>query len=327
MKDASDKKILVDMLLWAIDNAAPANFMLISGDRDFSNALHQLRMRRYNILLAQPPQASVPLVAAAKNVWLWTSLASGDPPLTSYESSQLFNNVRCHHVTNKDVSKHSVSEQVQSSKPTDSSSDPGDTKDHKTREKHVRRGLRQEARRNMLKNSSGTTSESSRLVNNGHCHVSNYEVSKYPVSEQAQSRKPTDSTSDAGDTKDHRTREAMLVEHVEAMLVEPVVCKVCQISCTNNDTYTKHTYGKRHRNNLELLSGKSKNISVGPVEPSKEVLEKHKKNKKAIEGRAKAKSDLACRMCNVVCQRQSVFDSHLRGQKHANMLSQSEASF
>ncbi|KAK4769578.1 hypothetical protein SAY86_027728 [Trapa natans] len=85
VKDASDKKILVDMLFWAVDNAAPANYLLISGDRDFSNALHQLRMRRYNILLAQPQKASAPLVAAAKSVWIWTSLLAGGPPLTSHE--------------------------------------------------------------------------------------------------------------------------------------------------------------------------------------------------------------------------------------------------
>lgn len=91
MKDASDKKILVDMLFWAVDNPAPANYLLISGDRDFSNCLHQLRMRRYNILLAQPQQASAPLTAAAKTVWLWTSLAAGGPPVTSGESSQLAN--------------------------------------------------------------------------------------------------------------------------------------------------------------------------------------------------------------------------------------------
>ncbi|KAL3827737.1 hypothetical protein ACJIZ3_016539 [Penstemon smallii] len=82
-KDASDKKILVDMLFWAVDNPAPANYLLISGDRDFSNALHQLRMRRYNILLAQPPQASAALVAAAKCVWHWTSLVYGGFPFTS----------------------------------------------------------------------------------------------------------------------------------------------------------------------------------------------------------------------------------------------------
>ncbi|KAI5424632.1 uncharacterized protein LOC127132492 [Lathyrus oleraceus] len=91
VKDASDKKILVDMLFWAVDNPAPANYLLISGDRDFSNALHQLRMRRYNILLAQPQKASAPLVAAAKNVWLWTSLLSGGPPLSNGESQQLGN--------------------------------------------------------------------------------------------------------------------------------------------------------------------------------------------------------------------------------------------
>lgn len=158
MKDASDKKILVDMLLWAVDNPAPANFMLISGDRDFSNALHQLRMRRYNILLAQPPRASVPLVAAAKNVWLWTSLASGGPPLASGESARLINNGCCY-VSNKEVSKHSASEQAQSSKPTDSSWDAGDTKDHKTKEKQVPRGSPLETR-NMPQNGRGATSES-----------------------------------------------------------------------------------------------------------------------------------------------------------------------
>ncbi|CAH9050564.1 unnamed protein product [Cuscuta epithymum] len=88
-KDASDKKILVDMLFWAVDNPPPANYLLISGDRDFSNALHQLRMRRYNILLAQPQKASPALVAASKSVWLWTSLISGAPPLTNTELKQL----------------------------------------------------------------------------------------------------------------------------------------------------------------------------------------------------------------------------------------------
>ncbi|GAB4841821.1 hypothetical protein Ancab_022557 [Ancistrocladus abbreviatus] len=91
VKDASDKKILVDMLFWAVDNPAPANYLLISGDRDFSNALHQLRMRRYNILLAQPQKASAALVAAAKSVWAWTSLVAGGPPFTNTESTRLTN--------------------------------------------------------------------------------------------------------------------------------------------------------------------------------------------------------------------------------------------
>ncbi|CAJ1873496.1 unnamed protein product [Sphenostylis stenocarpa] len=80
VKDASNKKILVDMLP-AIDNLVPANYLLVSGDRDFSNALHQLSIRRYNILLAHPPQVSPSLFAAAKVVWLWTTLSAGSGPL------------------------------------------------------------------------------------------------------------------------------------------------------------------------------------------------------------------------------------------------------
>lgn len=104
VKDASDKKILVDMLFWAVDNPAPANYLLISGDRDFSNALHQLRMRRYNILLAQPQKASAPLVAAAKSVWLWMSLVAGGPPISSAESSQLVNGI---HTSDPQISRNS----------------------------------------------------------------------------------------------------------------------------------------------------------------------------------------------------------------------------
>ncbi|KAF5733433.1 hypothetical protein HS088_TW17G00976 [Tripterygium wilfordii] len=114
VKDASDKKILVDMLFWAVDNPAPANYLLISGDRDFSNALHQLRMRRYNILLAQPQKASAPLIAAAKNIWLWTSLVAGGPPLSSGESSQLVDSDDTH---NPVTSQNSLAEPIKPSEP------------------------------------------------------------------------------------------------------------------------------------------------------------------------------------------------------------------
>lgn len=114
VKDASDKKILVDMLLWAVDNPAPANYFLISGDRDFSNALHQLRLRKYNILLAQPPKASAPLVAAAKCVWLWTSLLSGGAPLSSGELSYLASG---NHVSNSERVPNLVTEPNHISQP------------------------------------------------------------------------------------------------------------------------------------------------------------------------------------------------------------------
>ncbi|KAL3538343.1 hypothetical protein ACH5RR_001709 [Cinchona calisaya] len=119
VKDASDKKILVDMLFWAVDNPAPANYLLISGDRDFSNALHQLRMRRYNILLAQPQKASVPLLAAAKSVWLWTSLVTGGPALTSNEASQFVTN-GLGVSFNSDKSHIPVTDSIQINQPEDS---------------------------------------------------------------------------------------------------------------------------------------------------------------------------------------------------------------
>ncbi|XVF32979.1 hypothetical protein REPUB_Repub17cG0129200 [Reevesia pubescens] len=114
VKDASDKKILVDMLFWAVDNPAPGNYLLISGDRDFSNALHQLRMRRYNILLAQPLKASAPLVAAAKSVWLWMSLSAGGPPLSTGESIKLANS---HNSFNSEMLYNPVPDMVQNSQP------------------------------------------------------------------------------------------------------------------------------------------------------------------------------------------------------------------
>ncbi|KAG5222502.1 meiosis arrest female protein [Salix suchowensis] len=120
VKDASDKKILVDMLFWAVDNPAPANYLLISGDRDFSNALHQLRMRRYNILLAQPKTASAALVAAAKSVWLWTSLLAGGQPLSEGELQQL---VSKNYTSSPGTTQIPVSGAAQMKEPVDSHSE------------------------------------------------------------------------------------------------------------------------------------------------------------------------------------------------------------
>ncbi|XP_021306010.1 uncharacterized protein LOC8082600 isoform X2 [Sorghum bicolor] len=78
-KDTSEKRMLVDMLFWAFDNPPPGNYLLISGDQDLSDLLHRLRMKRYDILLVRPPNASSQvLAAAAKKVWLWENLTAGD---------------------------------------------------------------------------------------------------------------------------------------------------------------------------------------------------------------------------------------------------------
>ncbi|KAL3652055.1 hypothetical protein CASFOL_001736 [Castilleja foliolosa] len=78
----ASNKILVDMLLWSVNNPAPANYLLISEEMNFPYALHQLRIRGYNILLAhpQPIKASSGLVDAATYLWNWTSLVYGGLP-------------------------------------------------------------------------------------------------------------------------------------------------------------------------------------------------------------------------------------------------------
>ncbi|MCO5582672.1 hypothetical protein L7F22_036571 [Adiantum nelumboides] len=92
-KDAADKAILVGMLFWALDNPPPAHFLLISGDGDFANALHRLRLKGYDILLARPDQPVKPaLLGAATSVWYWTNVAKGHIALSeelnsSYEDS------------------------------------------------------------------------------------------------------------------------------------------------------------------------------------------------------------------------------------------------
>ncbi|XP_031280745.1 uncharacterized protein LOC116139202 [Pistacia vera] len=136
VKDASDKKILVDMLFWAVDNPAPSNYLLISGDRDFSNALHQLRMRRYNILLAQPQKASAPLIAAAKSVWLWTSLLAGGSPLSNGESSLLANGFS---TFNPETPYTPVSEPAQVTQPMAFSSNTSRVGEAKYKGKFVRK--------------------------------------------------------------------------------------------------------------------------------------------------------------------------------------------
>ncbi|KAL3690968.1 hypothetical protein R1sor_004619 [Riccia sorocarpa] len=79
-KDASDKAILVDLFLFALDNPPPSTIFLISGDVDFAPALHKLGQRGYSVVLAIPfgvPVSSA-LCSAGRFVWYWPSLARGE---------------------------------------------------------------------------------------------------------------------------------------------------------------------------------------------------------------------------------------------------------
>lgn len=120
-------------------------------------------------------------------------------------------------------------------------------------------------------------------------------------------------------------------------------CDVCKINCNSTEVYTKHLLGKKHQKNLEKLE-KSKNEIcsstsniaevktneiIGPAENP--VANKGKraaltqanletKKRKVMEGGTSASAVKVCTICNVVCNSQTVYNSHVGGQKHAAML-------
>ncbi|EFH54614.1 hypothetical protein ARALYDRAFT_907624 [Arabidopsis lyrata subsp. lyrata] len=64
--------------------------MAITGDRDFSVALHQLRCCGFNILFGCPEgSTSNALVLAATMVWSWNSLIWRQKPFTKSEIEDL----------------------------------------------------------------------------------------------------------------------------------------------------------------------------------------------------------------------------------------------
>lgn len=68
---------MADLVYWIAQNPPPAHFFLISGDKDFANILHRLRMSNYNILLACPSADPSVLCSAATIMWPWEALVNG----------------------------------------------------------------------------------------------------------------------------------------------------------------------------------------------------------------------------------------------------------
>ncbi|VVA98636.1 unnamed protein product [Arabis nemorensis] len=74
--------IAMAMFFWAKHNPGPANFLLISGNKDFSYALTQFRKSGCNVLLGHPKrEASGPLTRKASAVWHSETLLAGGSPL------------------------------------------------------------------------------------------------------------------------------------------------------------------------------------------------------------------------------------------------------
>ena len=69
---------MADLVYWIAQNPPPVHFFLISGDKDFANILHRLRMSNYNVLLACPSSATSVLCSAATIMWPWDGLVRGE---------------------------------------------------------------------------------------------------------------------------------------------------------------------------------------------------------------------------------------------------------
>ncbi|KAF2540106.1 hypothetical protein F2Q68_00032122 [Brassica cretica] len=93
-KDAMLGRILVDFMIWAIDNPAPANIILVLGSNmsrrqeEFENALIEVNMLRYNIHFAYPQNATCPSLPSVHIKWLWESLSSGGNPEEEEEEEE-----------------------------------------------------------------------------------------------------------------------------------------------------------------------------------------------------------------------------------------------
>ncbi|CAD6254641.1 unnamed protein product [Miscanthus lutarioriparius] len=76
-KDGCDRSFMSDLISWIAQNPPPSHFFLLSGDKDFANILHCLRMSNYNVLLSCPDSGSKMLRSAATYLWPWKDLAKG----------------------------------------------------------------------------------------------------------------------------------------------------------------------------------------------------------------------------------------------------------
>lgn len=77
-KDVTERSLLADLVFWASENPPPAHLFLISGDKEFANVLHRLRMINYNILLASQDPAPGVLCSATSIMWQWCHIVEGE---------------------------------------------------------------------------------------------------------------------------------------------------------------------------------------------------------------------------------------------------------
>lgn len=75
-KDLADKLLLTELFMFALDNPAPATIIMITGDVDYANALSNLKLRGYFIVLVPPTNVSRQLLMIPNSVVHWNHVIS-----------------------------------------------------------------------------------------------------------------------------------------------------------------------------------------------------------------------------------------------------------
>lgn len=87
--------MFVDILLWAVDNPAPSNLMVISETisqaTELSSLLRHLESKGYNILVAHAEEAASPVLPPACLEWRLDTIFAGGNPInrTNYSRDVL----------------------------------------------------------------------------------------------------------------------------------------------------------------------------------------------------------------------------------------------
>ncbi|CAL9194380.1 unnamed protein product [Musa hybrid cultivar] len=87
------------------------------------------------------------------------------------------------------------------------------------------------------------------------------------------------------------------------------ICTVCNVVCNSDKVFTSHLAGEKHAIKMK---------ATGTIPKVKDV---ETKKSKVIQGGAAAESVRICKLCNVVCNSDKVFASHLAGEKHIMKMS------
>ncbi|KAL5727408.1 hypothetical protein ACHQM5_000611 [Ranunculus cassubicifolius] len=107
-------------------------------------------------------------------------------------------------------------------------------------------------------------------------------------------------------------------------------CEVCSVDCNSKDTLDTHVQGRKHKNALLLQQKRSKTVVFPPYASMPQgtigsslvstSVDLATKTQKLVKGGVAVDSVLTCSTCNVVCNSQVAFETHLVGKKHASQV-------